>query len=222
MLQRSFALASVLFLACGADPAAKPSPARTVTERETSAPPASSGDTAPSPEDRLESDASAGPREPAPAAASKAALSPDAQALLTAHNARRASHCAPPLRWSDAIARVAQRWADELVARGCAFDHSRGAYGENLAAGSASIMGPEAAVTMWYDEIARYDFGRPRFAMDTGHVTQVLWKATTELGCGSNECNGMRIWVCNYAPAGNVMGEFAENVLPRTCARPDR
>ncbi|MBK8406669.1 MAG: hypothetical protein IPL19_01670 [Sandaracinaceae bacterium] len=51
---------------------------------------------------------------------------------LAAHNRYRAQHCAPPLRWSPTIAAAAQRYADELAANGCAFEHSSSGYGENL------------------------------------------------------------------------------------------
>lgn len=41
---------------------------------------------------------------------------------------------------------------------------------------------------------------------------QVVWKASTQLGCGyAPSC---RMVVCNYSPAGNVMGQFAQNVQP--------
>lgn len=47
--------------------------------------------------------------------------------------------------------------------------------------------------------------------------TQV-WKSTTHVGCVTHDCAAkwpdMRYFtVCNYSPAGNIMGEFAENVL---------
>jgi hypothetical protein len=38
---------------------------------------------------------------------------------------------------------------------------------------------------MWYGEIAKYDFRRGGFSMDTGHFTQVVWRSTTTIGCGT-------------------------------------
>lgn len=49
-----------------------------------------------------------------------------------------------------------------------------------------------------------------RFDCDTGHYTQILWAASTRIGCGYvNFMNGNGytvLLVCNYGPAGNVLG----------------
>ena len=71
--------------------------------------------------------------------------------ILEAHNRYRKKHCAPPLEWSDDIAEQAQSWADKLEKRGCAFDHSSSGYGENLAAGTESVMDADRAVEIWYE-----------------------------------------------------------------------
>jgi uncharacterized protein YkwD len=140
------------------------------------------------------------------------------RAVLEAHNAHRAAHCAPPLAWSPEIATVAQRYADQLQARGCDLEHSRGPYGENLFAssppGSVQASGVEGA---WYEERSQYRFTRPGFAMATGHFTQVVWRETTQLGCGVARCPRLEVWVCNYNPPGNVANRYRENVLPTTC-----
>lgn len=53
-----------------------------------------------------------------------------------------------------------------------------------------------------------------------GHLTQVVWKGTTSVGCATQFCAAGTImsgWdsyftVCNYSPPGNYQGEFAQNV----------
>jgi hypothetical protein len=55
--------------------------------------------------------------------------------------------------------------------------------------------------------------------METGHFTQVVWRQTTQLGCGVSTCRGMDIWVCEYDPPGNVQGHYRQNVLPASCQR---
>ena len=35
---------------------------------------------------------------------------------------------------------------------------------------------------MWYDEIAKYKFPDGGFSMQTGHFTQVVWRATARMG----------------------------------------
>ncbi|WP_053237857.1 CAP family protein [Sandaracinus amylolyticus] len=151
--------------------------------------------------------------------ASDAPSDPRLRAVLDAHNTRRAEHCAPPLSWSDELARTAQSWADDLARRGCAFEHNRTPYGENLAAGTSGTLSPQAVVDMWHRERERYRFRNGRFSMQTGHFTQVVWRGTARVGCGTSTCNGMDVWVCNYDPPGNVQGQFDENVLPTSCRR---
>ena len=136
--------------------------------------------------------------------------------MLDEHNRARARHCAPALKWSKDVAAVAQRWAGKLRASGCAFDHSGGKYGENLAAGTSPLT-PREVVAMWMGEEADYDYRKGTFGMKTGHFTQVVWRGSKELGCGSVECGGNTIWVCNYSPPGNVLGDFQENVRPAGC-----
>ncbi len=144
-------------------------------------------------------------------------LPPMAAALLAEHNAVRARHCAPPLTWSPRLAAVAQAWAEHLRDHRCGFDHSQSPYGENLAGGTAGSLDAAGIVGMWADEESAYDFARGGFSGQTGHFTQVVWRETTEVGCGSVTCNGMDLWVCNYAPPGNVDGGYRANVSPPRC-----
>lgn len=55
------------------------------------------------------------------------------------------------------------------------------------------------------------------FSMQTGHFTQVVWKASTEIGVGiatyPDSQYGHRTVVCiNYRPPGNYLGQFEQNV----------
>jgi pathogenesis-related protein 1 len=154
---------------------------------------------------------------PAPPVAARGKPPVDRDALVAAHNRVRARHCAPPLRWSAKVAQSAQRWADSLRGGGCNLRHSGGQYGENLAAGTAGMLDPATVVGMWYDEVKRYSFRSAAFSMQTGHFTQVVWRATTEVGCGHVQCGGIELWVCQYDPPGNVQGQFRANVQPTSC-----
>jgi len=43
----------------------------------------------------------------------------------------------------------------------------------------------------------------------------VVWKGSKEIGVGKAQTrDGKIIVVANYRPAGNMMGDFAKNVLP--------
>ncbi|GLB36328.1 putative protein with SCP / Tpx-1 / Ag5 / PR-1 / Sc7 family of extracellular domains [Lyophyllum shimeji] len=150
---------------------------------------------------------------PSTGGTSSGTLNSDIQAYLSAHNTVRANHGAAPLTWSDDLASKAQEWAD-----GCVFQHSGGKFGrlgENLAAGTGSYSIQEA-VKSWTDEVSQYDPSNPQ----PSHFTQVVWKATTQVGCAVQSCDGIfdpkfgkaQFYVCEYSPAGNVIGQFAQNV----------
>lgn len=149
----------------------------------------------------------------------------DAMCMVQEHNALRAEIGAPKLRWSKVLARQAAAWATTLKKSGCAMRHSRGRLGENLYWASARTTttknktrrAPQAitekdVVAAWASEKAWYS--RASNTCDAppgkscGHYTQIVWETTREVGCGKAVCNdNSQIWVCNYAPAGNVAGQ---------------
>jgi uncharacterized protein YkwD len=129
--------------------------------------------------------------------------------MLGVHNNKRARHCVPVLKWSASLAEGAKAWA-----KNCKFQHSGGDYGENLAMGSP--LSAKQSVRMWYNEVSSYNYGKPGFSARTGHFTQVIWKNSTEVGCGKAQCGGQNYFVCRYSPPGNFQGEFEENV-PKPC-----
>lgn len=96
---------------------------------------------------------------------------------------------------------------------------SDGTFGENLAYAMSSSQDfrtdfDTTPTTRWYQEILDYDFSAPGFGEKTGHFTQVVWKASTKMGCGTAS-DGPNVYVtCRYSPAGNLMGAFPDNVLP--------
>jgi hypothetical protein len=61
--------------------------------------------------------------------------------------------------------------------------------------------------------------------MSTGHFTQLVWRATTELGCARAQCGGIDVVVCQYDPPGNVEDPqqdhalYRQNVAPEGCSR---
>lgn len=86
----------------------------------------------------------------------------------------------------------------------------------------------DAIYNSWYkEELAHYDFNKPGFSHATGHLTQVIWKGSTKVGCAwtyGKACNvagNKRLFkfVCEYQTQGNILGGkdnvqwFRENVL---------
>lgn len=135
---------------------------------------------------------------------------------LEAHNFYRKRHHAPPLTLNKDLCKIAQNYAQKLLATNT-FDHSTNKYngksiGENLFYCKGKEATGEMATTDWYNEIKMHNF-RKEFQSATGHFTQVIWKGTEEVGFGIANKGNTYYVVANYFPAGNVMGEFATNVL---------
>ena len=157
-------------------------------------------------------------------------LSAEAQAALNAHNGYRAKHCVPNLAWSAQLASGAQGWANrcEREADG-SFKHSlEPGLGENLywAPPGAPNTGTDAAA-WFYGEAPRYDYNNAYASYIAGdsdrsrevrHFTQVVWRATAQVGCAVAQCGDTTYWVCRYSPPGNwnagAPGELAKNVPP--------
>ena len=136
--------------------------------------------------------------------------------IMSRHNELRAEVGVPRLRWSPELAAFAQEWADRLSATSCAPEHrpTAGKFkqlnGENIYITSTGAEPLEAAVTGWGSE-KRFYSGQPVSVSDLRafHYTQIVWRATTQIGCAMAECNGNVIVVCNYSPAGNTIGQKA-------------
>ncbi|KAK3395042.1 CAP domain-containing protein [Podospora didyma] len=138
-------------------------------------------------------------------------------AVLNSTNLFRTQHNATSVTYNETLAQYASDYlntgdSDNDDDDACPpFEHSGGPYGENLALGCSDVQG---CVDMWGNERSMYNFDDPQFGMDTGHFTQLVWKNTTDVGCGRKLCGGNRGWylVCEYWPRGNVIGQFPEEV----------
>jgi len=149
------------------------------------------------------------------------------QDVFSAHNLYRCMHGVPLATWDSAIAQSAQAWADEGH-WGHSSSASRklpgiGQVGENIAWGYPTRSGRDSVVA-WYSEIEYTRGGTPSSCSDSTdpneaicHYTQVVWKGSTKIGCGKgtakvNNLDG-DFWVCQYAEAGNMGGQFTNNVV---------
>lgn len=139
------------------------------------------------------------------------------QRLLDFHNIYRCMHGAQSLQWTDAIAVNAQTWAttgtcDKTIHSP---ESQRPGNGENIFWRKPALQPDELhkAAEDWYSEVQHTYDGETTDTcgegLDScGHYTQMVWKATTHLGCGT--CDGTV--VCQYSPQGNMRGQFEENV----------
>ena len=64
----------------------------------------------------------------------------------------------------------------------------------------------EAMVRRWYDESSNYDYASPGWRKDAVHFTQLVWRATTDIGVGvakmDNPVEDKFVVVVHYYPAG--------------------
>ncbi len=152
--------------------------------------------------------------------------------VLEEHNKVRAGVMTdmplPPFTWSQMLADYAQEWAD-TVAMDCNPRHrTNPPYGENLAVftsfGAGSQRTGVDAVDAWAAEDSCWTYGlfmrtdqcnqSCYLAMSSdgcGHYTQIVWRNSTQVGCGASTCmmggGTTSIYICNYAPQGNIIGQ---------------
>ena len=137
--------------------------------------------------------------------------------MLEEHNKYRERHNVGPVSLNDTLTESAQDWANYLL-RENKFKHSENHdVGENLDFSFASPPRPpnaSATVGRWYNEIEDYDFNNPGWQPGTGHFTQVVWAASSQIGVGVASAGGINFVVAQYSPRGNILGQFEDNVLP--------
>jgi len=130
--------------------------------------------------------------------------------------------------WSTSLASIAAS-----IASTCVYQHnttaSGGGYGQNIAAGvKADNISSVITELLYNAEEPYFDglYGEANPSFDNfvhwGHFSQIVWKASTKVGCAVQYCpNGLAntgsdvppyFTVCNYEEAGNYGGEYADNI----------
>jgi len=132
--------------------------------------------------------------------------------ITAAHNKVRQQLRVNPLRWSPRLAAYAQSWANVLQTRyNCAAQNRQQGllYGENIAGGPKSMLKPDAVVALWQREAGFYNpaTGACQEGQTCTHYSQLIWRNTLSVGCGVGVCGDNAIWVCNYNPPGNIIGQ---------------
>lgn len=124
----------------------------------------------------------------------------------------------------------------QLVVNRCTFEHWSSAknlgQGQNLYTTSGDAFSVTAGIIeTWYKKELKNmtsHFGAESIPDDVfgsvGHLTQMVWKNTTSVGCVSKKCENMlfenkptnmnMFTVCNYYPGGNVDKQYASQVAP--------
>ena len=65
----------------------------------------------------------------------------------------------------------------------------------------------------WYNENKIYDYELNNFQKGTNNFTQLVWNSTKLIGFGYANHNNKNCYVALYYPAGNVFGQFTNNVF---------
>jgi Cysteine-rich secretory protein family len=140
-------------------------------------------------------------------------LALDKTEILAAHNKVRAGLGLPPLKWSDRLAQGALNWAKVIAGLNRMQHSGTGGVGENLAIWSGNGASLDGLIGMWIRERAYYRPGTFPAVSTTGnweavaHYTQMVWRTTTEVGCGVADNGTTDFLVCWYNPQGNYIGQ---------------
>jgi pathogenesis-related protein 1 len=149
---------------------------------------------------------------------------------LRAHNETRQAVGLEPLKWNCALAEFAQKWANTDTGNHSTEQQRKGIVpgdgaGENLAHGfdSETPVTVQSLIQGWIDEKQYLQSDRKTCTpnpknIPCGHYTQMVWRTTTEVGCGiirksnsfTEDSKGKASYlVCIYNPGGNMDGVAA-------------
>jgi pathogenesis-related protein 1 len=140
--------------------------------------------------------------------------------ITDAHNRARAAENAglPALTWDPALAKIAAAWGAKCQSNDGSglIDHNPGRsngyptyVGENIYGTTGTPTAAEA-VKLWVDEKSSYNYASNQCSGVCGHYTQVVWKATTKVGCAISRCANIKYGnsiICDYGPGGNFNGQ---------------
>ena len=139
-------------------------------------------------------------------------------AVISAHNSARARFGVAPVAWSEVLANEAMDHAENMARTGV-YGHDRTPgrrkkMGENLWRGQRDLFSYEVMVGVMVDEARHFrpggfpDNSRTGNWSDVAHYTQIIWPATTEVGCALASGATTDYFVCRYAPVGNKDGVY--------------
>ena len=133
--------------------------------------------------------------------------------FLESHNKYRTELGLPQLKWSNKLANNALKWGLHLKKNSCnkinGTRHSDDIYGENIAWNSGFNETPSGVVTRWAKEKIYFVYNNfpDCCSSKCGHYTQIIWKDTKTVGCAFVQCGKEQVWICQYDPAGNYIGQ---------------
>ncbi|KAL5290195.1 glipr2 family protein [Megaselia abdita] len=139
--------------------------------------------------------------------------------MLKWHNYYRKKHGVPLLNLNLDLCSLSQDWTETLAKEDRFAYRPNCNYGENIyclwSSDRSAKVDPRDICRSWYEENKEHNYYvEPKGLFRAGHFTQMVWKATEELGVGiATTKKGKVLIVCNYKPRGNTIGEFMFNVV---------
>ncbi|HSW38030.1 MAG TPA: CAP domain-containing protein, partial [Acidobacteriota bacterium] len=121
-------------------------------------------------------------------------------------NEARSEVKVPPLQWSEKLEAQARKWAGMLINLKWLVHNPNSPYGENLLLTDMRFT-PAMVVATWASESRYYDYLTNSCSGECAHYTQIVWRETQKVGCAVASHGRWDVWVCNYDPPGNYMGE---------------
>ncbi|CAB3399870.1 unnamed protein product [Caenorhabditis bovis] len=103
--------------------------------------------------------------------------------IIEEHNKRRKRHSAPALEHSEELRVMAQAWAEKLAKQAYISYSELSGIGENITF-FPKDADAETVVEHWYSEHVKYEYETPGWQTGTNYFTQVVWRATREVGIG--------------------------------------
>ncbi|KAB0799987.1 hypothetical protein PPYR_07867 [Photinus pyralis] len=141
---------------------------------------------------------------------------------------------------------IAQCWANACEGTALKHDKCRRTRkhehnGQNLGYINSSVnninftLAMQQLITHWYDEVALFNnqwvYDTRDRGVKVGHYTQMVWADTHKIGCAAvyytvNKPDGSKwhefLFVCNYGPGGNYLGEAVYKPGSPGSACPDK
>ena len=135
--------------------------------------------------------------------------------MLEFHNKFRKEHHSKELENNNELNTKANKYAEILLGKinneGINF-YNDDILGENIYISDKEEK-EENICQYWYNENKKYDYELNNFQKGTLHFTQLVWNSTKLIGFGYANHNNKNCYVALYYPAGNVFGQFTNNVF---------
>ena len=138
--------------------------------------------------------------------------------MLNYHNKYRTDHSSKSLKIHEELNQRANEYAKDIIT-------SKNIQNKNYIIFQDDILGENILISnqeeneenickKWYEEKKIYNYGLNTFQKGTNHFTQLIWEKTMYVGFGKyiDLENKKYCYVALYYPAGNIFGEFADNV----------